>query len=353
MRAGKAYTLKSLSLLLIVTTTTVALGFAVAYRWARQTAASAERRPSIALLASNREQDGLSGPVQQVRTETAKLFERSGKMLEAPRRLMELTTYGTGGDRVENSYYLASESASAGKEEYEYDGQSNITGLTVRDARNSIRSKESYQYERDAVGNWTKMTTSTLVLEAGKLNAKPTEVTYRDITYYYDAAIADLIKQNPSLKVEGDDNRVSSAAPAAARPGAQGSGSESREIFASLRGALADWVAANNARDVEKHLSFYAPKLYAYYRARNVSREFVRSDKARLFGRALLIDVQAGAPEIVLDKDGRTALMSFRKQYVVKSSGSERYGEVLQELRWQRTDDRWEIISERDVRVMR
>lgn len=353
MRAGKAYTLKSLSLFLVVTTTTVALGFALAYRWARQAGYSAERRPSIALLASNKEQDGLLGPVQQVRTETAKLFDRSGKLLEGPRRLMELTTYGAGGDRVENSYFLVSENAAVGKEDYEYDAQNNLTAMTLRDAGDSVQSKESYQYERDALGNWTKMTTSTLVLEAGKLIPKPTAVTYRDITYYYDDAIASVIKQNPSLKVEGDDDRAASATPAEGKPVAQSPGEESRQTFASLRGALSAWVAANNARDVEKHLSFYAAKLFAYYRARNVSREFVRADKGRMFERAQLIDVQAGAPEIVLDSDGRTAIMNFRKQYVVKSGASVRSGEVLQELRWQRTEDRWEIISERDVRVMR
>lgn len=346
---GKAYALKSLSLFLIVNTSTVAFGFALAYRWSRQHNGAAQNGASIPRLGSNKEQDGLTGSVHQVRVETAKLINRAGKLVEGRRQLMEVTTYNAEGERVENAYYLVSGSSPAGREEYEYDERGNIKGLTIRDANNAILSKESYKYEFDAVGNWTKMTTSTVVFEAGKLIAKPTQITYRNITYYFDKSIAGIIEQNPSLKITADESRTSSEA----LDEGERSGGEARETFASLRGALEDWIASNNARDIEKQMSFYGAKLYFYYRARNVSREFVRADKARMFERAELIDVRADAPEIVLDRDARTAIMRFRKQYVIKIRGSERYGDVLQELRWQRAGEGWEIIGERDVRVLR
>ncbi|HEX8495394.1 MAG TPA: hypothetical protein VF658_21455 [Pyrinomonadaceae bacterium] len=343
---GKASALKSLSLFLIVNTSTVAFGFALAYRWSRQSAASSQRNSSITLLSSDREQDGLVGPVHQLRTETAKLINRAGKLVEGPRQLMELTTYDAGGAKVESAYYLVQGSSLAGREEYEYDDKGNIKGMTVRAADNSTLSKESYKYEFDEVGNWTKMTASTLVFDAGKVTTKSTEVTYRSITYYFDKSIANIVEQNPA----SNDSRTSVETP---DDEAQGSGGESRETFIALRRALEDWIASNNARDIEKQISFYGPKLYFYYRARNVSRESVREDKARMYERAEFIDVRSDAPEITLERDGRAAIMRFRKQYVVKSGGSERYGEVLQELRWQRTDEGWRIVGERDVRVMR
>jgi hypothetical protein len=40
--------------------------------------------------------------------------------------------------------------------------------------------------------------------------------------------------------------------------------------------------------------------------------------------------------------------MRFRKRYRI----DERGGEVLQELRWRRTDSGWRIVSERDLRVI-
>ena len=74
---------------------------------------------------------------------------------------------------------------------------------------------------------------------------------------------------------------------------------------------------------------------------------------ARMFERASFIDVRAGAPEITLDRDGKTATMRFRKQYVISIKGSERYGDVWQELRWQLTDDGWRIIGERQLQEAR
>jgi hypothetical protein len=45
--------------------------------------------------------------------------------------------------------------------------------------------------------------------------------------------------------------------------------------------------------------------------------------------------------------------MRFRKKYAISGGGvGERRGEVLQELRWQRTPDGWKIVGERDLRVL-
>jgi hypothetical protein len=65
------------------------------------------------------------------------------------------------------------------------------------------------------------------------------------------------------------------------------------------------------------------------------------------------VDVQAGEPDIRLSRDGQTAVMRFRKKYAISGGVTERRGEVLQELRWQRTRDGWKIVSERDLRVLR
>jgi hypothetical protein len=348
----KVQALKSLSLFLVVNTSTVAFGFALAYRWARPLTGAFQTASVARLPGSDKERDGLIGHVNQVRTETARLFNRSGKLSEGPRQLMELTSYDAVGNRVETTYYLVSGNTTSGKEEYEYDDKGNIRAMTLRGADDSILSKETYQYEFDAVGNWTKMTTSNVIFDGGKLTTQPAEVTYRRITYYYDKAIADTAERSQTQAGNSGGGTSSEAAPAddANSPRAD---EESRATFASLRGALEGWVASNNARDIERQLSFYSAKLYFYYRARNVSREFVGADKGRMYERAEFIDVRADAPEITLDRDGHTAIMRFRKQYAIKMGGTERYGEVLQELRWQREGDGWKIIGERDVRVLR
>jgi hypothetical protein len=47
------------------------------------------------------------------------------------------------------------------------------------------------------------------------------------------------------------------------------------------------------------------------------------------------------------------AIMRFRKQYITQRGSQSQRGEVIQELRWQRTLEGWKIFSERDVRVLR
>ena len=118
-----------------------------------------------------------------------------------------------------------------------------------------------------------------------------------------------------------------------------------------LRAALGEWLAATNSRDVGRQMNYYAPRVEAFYLSRNAPREAVRAEKARLFSRASSVNVEAAPPEIRMSRDGRTAVMRFRKRYQITGEDS-RSGEVLQELRWRRTADGWKIIGERDLRVL-
>jgi YD repeat-containing protein len=343
--SGKFYALK-VSILIL---TSLAFGFGLAFLWAGYEARSGQRPSTIVLPDSDKAQDGLLGPVHQTRIETVKLLSKSGKTIEGPRQLMGFATYDQKGRRVESAHYLISINPYNGTEEYEYDDKGNIVGMTIRGADNAVLGKETYKYEFDTVGNWTKMTTSTAVSESGKGAPHPDEVTYRSITYYYDKNIAGLYEQNPSQTVESTPSPSTS-------DGSKGAGSTKEELpetFAVLGRALDELVTVTNARDIDKVMAFYGPKLLFYYRSRSVPSETVRKDKARMFERAELIDVRAGAPEITLDRDGLTATMRFRKEYILKIRDRVRHGEVLHELRWQRTDDGWRIIGERDAREFR
>ena len=311
-----------------------AVGFSISSSWIQHNPASV---PSAALIpfGSDKDNDGLNGPVNRVRTETAKFSIKSGKLVEATRELLESTTYDAQGKRTDNSYYLVSSNSQIGKEEYVRDARGDLTEKTVRDNSNNIVSKEVYTYETDALGNWVKMISSTVVYEGGKVTPQPTEVTYRNITYYFDQAISEIVKTNPLSATSSSDEQR-----------AQGD-------LASLRGSLDAWVAATNARDLEKLLQFYNPEIDAYYRARKVDQDFVRADRIRLFQRADSIDVSVGAPEITMSSDDRTATMKFRKGYVMKVQGRERRGDVIQQMQWRRTDEGWKIVTERDLRVLR
>jgi tetratricopeptide (TPR) repeat protein len=156
-------------------------------------------RPAITVLDSTKEQDGLVGSVRRVRTETARIQFKDGRPVEGPTQLVEITTYGIKGNRLENTSYPTGGSL-AGKEEYKYDERGNITEMTVRDDRGAILSREAYSYEFDKFGNWTRMVTSLVVFENGELKREPVEVTYRTVTYYFDDNIAKIVEEPKAVE---------------------------------------------------------------------------------------------------------------------------------------------------------
>jgi tetratricopeptide (TPR) repeat protein len=181
--------------------------------------ASVPGRPAITILDSTKEQDGLAGSVRRVKTETARIEFKDGRPVEGPAQLVEVTTYGIKGNRIENTSYPIGGSL-VGKEEYKYDEHGNITEMTVRDDRGAILSREAYSYEFDKFGNWTRMVTNLVVFENGELKREPTEVTYRTLTYYFDDNIAKIVAEP---KTAADPKTVSEpkspSAPSVPEPG--------------------------------------------------------------------------------------------------------------------------------------
>jgi tetratricopeptide repeat protein len=163
-----------------------------------QNSVTASARPAISVLDSTKDQDGLVGSVRRVKTETARIEVKDGHPIEGPAQLVEVTTYGIKGNRIENTSYPLPGSL-AGKEEYKYDERGNITEMTLRDDRGAILSREAYTYEFDKFGNWTKMVTNLVVFENGELKREPVEVTYRTVTYYFDDTVAKAVAASPKV----------------------------------------------------------------------------------------------------------------------------------------------------------
>jgi TonB family protein len=187
-------------------------------------------RSSISAESSNREQDGLNGPVRRLRVETAEILVKDGKTVEAPHVLREISTYDPKGRKIDSVAYPAESTTLPGKEQYQYDNKGNIVQMVLRGDDGSILSKEKYDYEFDEFGNWKKMTSSVAVYESGKVSYEPVELTYRMISYYYNEAIDKLAK---SLSKSNDSSGSASRAeplptkPTAVTP-APGSPTESK-----------------------------------------------------------------------------------------------------------------------------
>ncbi|HKC63368.1 MAG TPA: hypothetical protein VKB86_07010, partial [Pyrinomonadaceae bacterium] len=92
-----------------------------------------EHQPSPASFLftdTDRERDGLVGPVRRVKTEMAKLSNKNGKVVEGARVVIESFAYDIKGTKIENSYFPIPGAALTGKEVYKYDDKGNIVEMT-------------------------------------------------------------------------------------------------------------------------------------------------------------------------------------------------------------------------------
>ena len=64
---------------------------------------------------ADRDRDGLVGPVRRVRTETVKLSNKGGKIVEGQRAVMEIVAYDIKGNKTENAYFPVAGAALTGK----------------------------------------------------------------------------------------------------------------------------------------------------------------------------------------------------------------------------------------------
>jgi len=160
-----------------------------------------------------------------------------------------------------------------------------------------------------------------------------------------DAEVA--IAQAPRERVE-----TTTSASARARTDVTAGRRVAQEEASLLRDSLTEWIDATNRRALDRQMMFYVPELSAFYLKRNVNRAFVRAEKSRAFTGAKVIEISAAEPEIIFQDEGRTAIMRFRKKYRIEGGAGNKRGEVIQELRWRRTEGGWKIYSERDVRVI-
>jgi TonB family protein len=178
---------------------TFALAFSCLALWLGRSSFAQDSitRPATSVTESGtREQDKLNGPVRRVRVETARIIPKDGKWVEEQREVLGISTYDPTGRKIDAVVYPV-ERSQPGRAQYVYDNKGNAVEMVLLGPDGSILSKESYRYEFDQLGNWTKMTSAVAVYENGKIIFEPTGVTYRTISYYYNQTIEKLNALSP------------------------------------------------------------------------------------------------------------------------------------------------------------
>lgn len=102
--------------------------------------------------------------------------------------------------------------------------------------------------------------------------------------------------------------------------------------------------------DVNAHVILYAPRMTQFFRQRNVTREAVRREKARLmeiYPKVLQYDISGIQVE---SSSENQAVVSFRKDWDMR--GARRFaGAERQRLTLQRISGDWKIAGEEELKV--
>ena len=114
--------------------------------------------------------DANGNRIEEVQTGDDGLVGKTSYVYDAKGRVTESKSYNKQGMYARRTY--------------SYGADSNPTQEAEYDPKGALAGKQTYTYELDSTGNWTKRVTSAQINSNGKQVIEPAEVTYRTITYY-------------------------------------------------------------------------------------------------------------------------------------------------------------------------
>jgi ketosteroid isomerase-like protein len=121
-------------------------------------------------------------------------------------------------------------------------------------------------------------------------------------------------------------------------------------IREQVTAALNGWAAASMARDIDRHMSYYADTLDVYYSANNVSAARVRSDRERAYAVYSTINIELSKINVTVDQSGERATATFDKTWNFEGSKYSS-GSVQQKIWLAKMGGRWRITGEKDLKV--
>jgi YD repeat-containing protein len=114
--------------------------------------------------------DGNGNRVEEVQTGDDGLVGKTSYVYDTKGRVTEARSFNKQGMYARRTYTYAADANPIQEAEY--------------DPKGALVGKQTYSYELDSAGNWTKRITSAQGTSNGKQVIEPAEVTYRTFTYY-------------------------------------------------------------------------------------------------------------------------------------------------------------------------
>jgi hypothetical protein len=121
------------------------------------------------------------------------------------------------------------------------------------------------------------------------------------------------------------------------------------DSHADIQKTLNDWAKAMNSNDVTLQMRYYSDPLDRYFRARNVTQQFVLQDKARFYRQGNHITAFHIRNVTVDKQSARQAAVSLIKHWEIFNGSGTRSGETRSRLWLARRGNQWIITGEQDL----
>jgi len=142
-------------------------------------------RATAAQGLSDREQEGLRGPVRRVRTEVATSQLIGGRIIDGVRILTQAATFDSSGKMTEAEFHPLPSALIEGLDERtRRDADGNTIVRELYDADGEVARRELWTYAYDDHRNWTRQLVFLETIEEGKQQLEPVRTTYRTISYF-------------------------------------------------------------------------------------------------------------------------------------------------------------------------
>jgi eukaryotic-like serine/threonine-protein kinase len=145
---------------------------------------------------------------------------------------------------------------------------------------------------------------------------------------------------------EPDTTRAGSAAPQQQNAAEVNQEKVRNQVATTIDG----WARALASRDLNAHISYYAPTLHTFYLTHGVNRGFVRTDRARALSQYTSLSFDFKNMDIRIDTSGKRAVATFDKSWNFGGRGNSA-GTVRERLWLESIGGRWHITGERDLKV--
>jgi serine/threonine protein kinase len=116
-----------------------------------------------------------------------------------------------------------------------------------------------------------------------------------------------------------------------------------------VRKALFDCMKAMEARDLKKHMSYYAGKLDIYYKKKGCTRDFIYRDKQKAIDRCGRIKIVISRLKLTMMSPDTSSAV-FDKEWDC-SNGSRFSGKEKQRLTFRKMEGIWKIVGEEELEV--